>query len=251
MGATVDSYTNADWAAQVLTDLGAPVTQNNVNNVLAWMAAENSPTTWTGSAGVNNPLNNGLGSGGGNGTGSYPDLATAAAYAAKGLNGGISGAAPIGAALKANAPFSVFQATVINSNWASSHYKGSGFAGESAPAGVSSVTASASASALKEAGKVAIADAGGVIGANPAPGPLGAVGGLVTGGTSVPNLPNPLSWTEELGKILGDLISATWWERVGLFAAGGVLVIVGLVVFISTTKTGQKVESDAAVAAVA
>lgn len=93
-------------------------------------------------------------------------------------------------------------------------------------------------------------DAGGAVPANPAPGPLGAAAGLVTGGTSVPNIPI-VSWADALGTLLSDLISANWWKRVGLFSAGAVLVVAGVVLFVSTTKTGERVESDAIEGAVA
>jgi hypothetical protein len=232
------TITNVGWAIWVLQDGGWPVTVNNVNNILAWMAAENAPTTWTGTAGANNPLNNGLGSGGGDGTGSYPDLATAAAEAAKGLQGGISGTGPAAAALANNAPFSVFQAAIIKSGWASSHYAGSGFASETTAATVPIVTAVDSA---KAAGKAAS------LGTNSGEGDV--IQGAATAGVTAEKA--TLGWAEELGTLLGDLTSAEWWERVGLFAAGAVLVGVGIAVFISTTKTGQKVESDAAVAALA
>jgi hypothetical protein len=93
------------------------------------------------------------------------------------------------------------------------------------------------------AGAVGNAEGGGVVPASPTPLP-GSSGVNVGGGVK-------LGWADELGTLLGDLTNAQWWERVGLFAAGAALVIVGIVVFISTTKTGQKVESDAAVAALA
>ena len=87
--------------------------------------------------------------------------------------------------------------------------------------------------------------AGGVVPASPTPLP-GSSG--VNEGAGLTGLSGLETGVDTL---LGDLTSTNFWERVGLFAAGGVLVLVGIFVFISTTKTGQKVESDAAVAAVA
>lgn len=151
---TLDNFTNAGWAVLVLAFLGAPITQNNIDNFTTWMTGENAAVTWTGTAGANNPLNNGLGSGGGDGTGSYPDLVTAAYYAAKGVEGGIGGAAPIGAALMANAPFSVFHAATVSSGWAGSHYAGSIYGGLTSAAPPPAVTASAaSAAAVNEIGR--------------------------------------------------------------------------------------------------
>jgi len=47
-----DNYT---WATLFLNDLGVPASQNNINNVLLWMAQEKPPQAWSGN---NNPLNN-------------------------------------------------------------------------------------------------------------------------------------------------------------------------------------------------
>jgi hypothetical protein len=58
-------------------------------------------------------------------------------------------------------------------------------------------------------------------------------------------------WIAGVDHLLGDIDSAAWWKRVGLFTLGVGLIIGGIVLFVSTTKTGQTVESDAAVAAVA
>jgi hypothetical protein len=120
--------TAAEWAGMVLTDLGAPQTANNIDNMLAWMASEN---TWPPPR--NNPLNNGLGSGGGSGLGSYPDLATAAEYAAKGMQGGIEGAAGIGQALVNNASFATFHAATISAVWSGDHYAGTDWLTASSP----------------------------------------------------------------------------------------------------------------------
>jgi hypothetical protein len=58
-----------------------------------------------------------------------------------------------------------------------------------------------------------------------------------------------------LGTLASDLTNGAWWKRVGLFALGAGIFVIGLAGFISTTKEGQKVvsqgESAAAVAAVA
>jgi Transglycosylase-like domain len=51
--------------------------------------------------------------------------------------------------------------------------------------------------------------------------------------------------------VLTDITSAAWWKRIGIFTGGLALIVAGIAIFISTTKTGQTVESDAAVAAAA
>jgi hypothetical protein len=218
--------TNADWAVWVLQDAGYPTTVNNVNNLLSWMAAENNPTTWWGTAGANNPLNNGLGSGGGNGTGSYPDLATAAQYAAQGIEGGIAGAAPIGAALAADAPFSVFHAATISSNWSGAHYNGTGWAAATSPLSVPIV----------EAGTKA------VVGSSDAAGSAiqGAASSAANAASSAADIYG------SLGNLLSDITSAAFWERIGVGVLGLTLVVIGLTGFISTTKPGQEAKTAAA-----
>jgi peptidoglycan hydrolase-like protein with peptidoglycan-binding domain len=131
-----EQYTNRSWAAQVLKDMGAPETKNNVDNLTRWMDQENNAGVWTGVAGHNNPLNNGLGSGGGAGLGSYSDLTQAAKYAAQMLGDPKSSQkgshiSDIGDALKKDAPAAEFSQAVTGSKWAEGHY---GVASAGAPA---------------------------------------------------------------------------------------------------------------------
>ena len=91
------------------------------------------------------------------------------------------------------------------------------------------------------------ADAGGVVPASPTPIPVGNSGVNVGA-----NVFSGLSGLEQgVNDLLGDLTSASWWKRVGLFVLGVGFVVGGIVLFVSTTKTGQTVESDAVVAAAA
>lgn len=241
------SFANQTWAALVLTLAGDPVTPNNLSNMLAWMTHENSPSTWTGTAGANNPLNNGLGSGGGDGTGSYPDLFTAAVYAAKGIQGGIfssvcGGNHPgtIQAALKADAPGPVFIDAVRKSGWASGCYP-SWTSIDSTPV----VTAADSAKQPKTSGPVKVG--------NITPSMLGdpsalqqAEQGIATTGTTAENAAkDAVGWAGELGKLLGDVLSPSWWLRVGMGVLGVALFGIGLAGFISTTKPGEQAKSDA------
>jgi hypothetical protein len=50
--------------------------------------------------------------------------------------------------------------------------------------------------------------------------------------------------------IVEDVTSPTWWKRIGVGALGVVLVVGGVVLFISTTGEGKKIEETAATAAV-
>lgn len=84
-----------------------------------------------------------------------------------------------------------------------------------------------------------IADAGGAIPANPAPGPLGAIAGLATGGTSVPNV-NPLSTWDDIASAIGSGFGIGW-KAVLTIIIGGLLIIVGLYV-IFHKQVGQAAE---------
>jgi hypothetical protein len=108
--------TNEAWAKLVLTFGGWPQTDANVTVMLRWMRQENGPPDWWNR---NNPLNNGYGSGGGAGLGSYPDLVTAAEYAAKNLQRGYPG---IVAGLQAGTSADATAAAIWASPWATSHY---------------------------------------------------------------------------------------------------------------------------------
>jgi hypothetical protein len=226
--------TNLEWAELVLQDGGFPVTPNNVEFMLQWMERENKPSTWTGTAGANNPLNNGLGSGGGSGLGSYPDLTTAAAYAAQGINGGISGTGPLAAALKTGtATPDQLGAALIMSNWASSHYGGTWDGSYKAP--IYSAEASA-----KNGATSGVAVGSGVV--HDVISGIGDVLGSIPG---VKTAESVASEAQNLQTITGDLVSATWWKRIGLGVAGAVVVVVGFVVFFASTDTGKKSISEA------
>lgn len=108
--------TNEDWAKLVLMDGGWPQSDANVTVMLRWMRQENGPTNWWNR---NNPLNNGYGSGGGAGLGSYPDLQTAAKYAAGNLQRGYP---EIVAGLASSSSPDVTAAAIWASPWSTSHY---------------------------------------------------------------------------------------------------------------------------------
>lgn len=247
-------FTNATWAAAVLVLIGAPVTQNNLDNFLSWMTAENGASTWTGTAGKNNPLNNGLGSGGGDGTGSYPDLATAAVYAAKGVEGGIfsshcGGSTPggIAAALKANAPFPIFHEATIKSGWAGGCYSGSGWESAASAFNVPKISVAQAATNKSTHGPSIgnLTDA--ILNSTSVAQNLGASVNQLTGGLAgdASNAAkSAFSYTAELGKILGEIDTLKFWQRVGMGVLGVGLIVFGSVLFFSSTKTGQKAISE-------
>lgn len=128
--------TNEDWAKLVLMFGGWPQTDANVTVMLRWMRQENGPPDWWNR---NNPLNNGYGSGGGAGLGSYPDLVTAAQYAAGNLQRGYP---DIVAGLAAGTSADVTAQAIWASPWASSHY-GNGSHWSTAPVEIVQAPASA------------------------------------------------------------------------------------------------------------
>lgn len=106
----------SQWAGSVLSDGGFPTTQNNVNNMMRWMAAEEPPSNWSHN---NNPLNINAG---GSGSDTFPDLNTAASKTAAVIKQ--SNMRAIAQALAANANAGDFSAAVVGSPWAGSHYGG-------------------------------------------------------------------------------------------------------------------------------
>lgn len=73
------------------------------------------------------------------------------------------------------------------------------------------------------------ADAGAAVPANPAPGPLGAVAGFFTGGTSAPDISTPWSFLNQLISDIGGGFGIGW--KAVLTIIGGILLIgVGLIV---------------------
>jgi len=212
---------------------GIPLTLNNIQNIERWMVAENNPSTW---ATRNNPLNASLGTSAADGTGSYANLTSAATNTAAML--AQSNMYGIAQALLNNAPPALFSAAVVQSPWASSHY---GVAAAGAPSqyvqpgrGLDYI-ANISLPSQISAGSGAT-----VLPADPG----AATPGL---GISIPGT----AWIGELGTLLGDLLNVALWKRLGVFLGGTALMVVGLSIFLSTTKPGQQAISTASMAALA
>lgn len=62
-------------------------------------------------------------------------------------------------------------------------------------------------------------------------------------GAATPGL-NIIPWSTGLSTLLTDVTSGAWWKRVGIGVLGAALIIGGLVLFVSTTGTGKKIEGD-------
>lgn len=263
--ATSTISSNRDFAIAVLQDGGWPVTAANITNILQWMASENSPTTWTGTAGANNPLNNGYGSGGGSGLGSYPSLAAAAQAVADNLNAGNYGYQAITAALEQSAPATVFEQAVVQSSWASGHY-GWGSNWHTAMVPIVSAAESLANGATKGGGgsgghTTSTSKKGG--GGSNWTNILGAAFAWLPSMLTGKSVGAPVITAAEAtakaqvttlglaGHVLHDLTDTAWWKRAGLFVLGTGVAVTGLVVLISTSDTGKRVEGMAATAALA
>jgi len=148
--APVSNMSPTMWAQQLLADLGAPITGNTTQDIMAWMEHEEPASQWWGGYGTAsapsrfNPLNAGdIGHYGyhatpltGNtlsgGLGTYNNLMDAAAASAQMLGQGNMSA--IKAALMGNQGLQGFTQALESSPWASSHYGGAGFPASSAVA---------------------------------------------------------------------------------------------------------------------
>lgn len=203
------------WATALLEAVGAPVTNNNVNNIKLWLHNEQSPSSWYND--VNNPL--GVGGGG---------LSTAPNYG--GPAGGIAATAnlltssgnyaSIVNALKANAPTQIFATAVVSSPWNGNRYGGYDSFVSKGPLTLNNEKSTSGPG--NEVSRL-LGDLG-----LPGGGVVQDVSGTVTGTAS------------GTAKLLGDITSATFWKRVGVFTGGLGLVVGGVVLFVVTSKPGQK-----------
>jgi hypothetical protein len=252
----------AAWAVALLTLIGAPVTQNNITNLVAWQNAEGGAGPQFGIPGniTNfNPINVSLttgpnGYGYDPGTGAYypgasptpgnnPPIASFSDWAT-GLKATADRlqepfASPILAALKGNASQATLSQAIGSTGW------GTGYAVATA-----STTPKQVVSGQPTAVDTSVL---GSLGQDVANGLFGFGGGLLGLGGTAAKVVGAVAGSgqvlDELGKILTDFTSPTWWKRVGLFVFGGILAVTGLVVLLSTTNAGQKAEGEIASAA--
>jgi hypothetical protein len=231
------NVTQAIWATFLLLEINAsgketdgrtvPITLNNIQNIERWMVAEEPSSDWFDR---NNPLNASLGTGSSDGTGSYANLSVAAQETAAMLTQ--SNMSGILDALQGDEPPATFSAAVVQSPWASSHY---GVAAAGAPAKYVQLGRTVTyISSIPLPAQVSAGSGAEVLPADP--------GAATPESDGLPSLP---SWADGLATLLGSLDSAAFWKRIGVFAGGGALVALGLVIFISTTKPGQQVQSSA------
>lgn len=106
------------WADLVLEDISAPTTQNNEQNMMRWMTAEEPTDNWFDD---NNPLNTSWGHPGSQGLNTYPDLTQGAIATADTLDQNWYVA--VVQALRANAPTLDFAEAVEASPWAGGRYR--------------------------------------------------------------------------------------------------------------------------------
>jgi len=116
--------TTEQWATALLQQINAdghnvPVTQNNIQNVMRWMASEEPASSWLTR---NNPLNASVGSGSADGTGAQPSVSQGIANTAGMIEQG--NMAAILGALQSDAAPQSFTSAVVSTPWASSHYGG-------------------------------------------------------------------------------------------------------------------------------
>lgn len=226
--------TNYLWANQLLKDIGAPTTTNNIQNVMRWMAAENFPTNWFNR---DNPLNASLGTDSSNGTGSYPDLSTAAqntaTMIAQGAKGGAIGG-QIYSALKNNATSLDFSQAVVDSNWSSSHY---GVAVAGAPA--SAIVPGRQVDYLATIPVPSIISISKAV--FPPLSPYSGAGQTVTavGCASKPDIFG-FDGVFGVGKFGITACNFKAWKGGFLVVAGGIVLLVGVSFILSSTKTGQQ-----------
>ena len=235
--------TATDWAYAILLGLGITPNANNLqaliaqmhveDNTLTYLTARNNPLAVTNPGGTPIPGNSA-------GVQQYSNWLTGLAATVTDIKANPA----MLAALQNNSSCQQYGGALAKSNW-----EGGGAGNANNPGYGASVAASCNASAVASN---SASDAFGQALANSNLGPniisqLGNPALAVAGGVA------SLSSLET--KFLGDLTSAVWWKRVGIFAGGGALFVIGLVGFLSTTNEGKKVISEgksaAEVAAVA
>lgn len=243
------NVTQAVWATFLLMQLNAsgkvpggqsvPITLNNIHNIERWMVAENPSADWFH---LNNPLNASLGTSSSDGTAGYANLSVAGQETAAMLTQ--SNMSGILDALINDAPAATFSTAVVQSPWASGHY---GVSSAETASEKKYAVVGRTVTYLSTIGVPAQVSAGS--GKTVLPADPGAANPESDG---LPSLDSGV--LGELGTLLGDIGSATFWKRIGIFALGAGLTVLGLVVFLSTTKPGQQVASaspDIALAALA
>jgi hypothetical protein len=244
------TWSTAAWATLALHDANLPVTANNVENLQRWITAETGGQQG-GWARDNNPLNMQLNAAPPASSATYytyPTLEDSAQAFADYM--GMNNYTQVRAGLAQNAPAQVFSAAVVASPWdGNGHYGGN-------PSYIASLSPTI-ASSEKAISAVSSDWVNDIPGAGIAKDVFGGVGsGLsdvanITGLSDVADgVSSASSALGEIGTLAGDLVSPTWWKRIGIGAFGIALIIGGFAIYASQTKAGQQAVSVAGTAAV-
>jgi hypothetical protein len=216
------TISTTQWAADFLTLIKAPVTPNNIVNMETWLHNEQSTGSWN--ADATNPLGveqNGKVSSQGNvlqglllttsTVAQYPDIVNA---------------------LRKDVPVNVFSTVVVNSKWNTGKSNTGLYGGKTA--------AQFAALGPLQTGKVTNNSLAADVSQDEIPvvSQAGAVTAALTG-TSAPG-------SGGLSTIEADLSSSAFWKRIGVGFLGGSLIIGGVILFVVTSKTGEKTVDTAA-----
>ena len=235
--------TTGGWASALITEYNVlnptrkiPLTTSNIDVITAWIYNESHSNKFSnGSLGNwlrdNNPLNTGPAAGakltsyGGFSNYTYSTPLAGVIGTAKYLS--MPNYSTVAKALHNDAGPTIIGAAIAKSPWASGHYVFGGV-----PASWDfAYNAGSGLASNKVTGTVAAND----------PNAYGGSQSLASSaGGAVPGLNISLgSWEAELATLLGDLTSAAWWKRVGIFTLGAALAIGGVVLFLESTKSVQ------------
>ncbi len=229
--------TQDQWAQAFLNTGGWPVTAQNLAAVVAWMQGE-------GTAAVFNPLATTLPEPGAtafnsSGVQNYTSPSQGVIASVDTVKNTPAYAGINAALMAGTSAQNVANAVVSTGTWTGSVFY-------STLNQVLSNYTGNSQSPFNGLANMATQDAGAAVGGV---GPLTGNNGLLTSNPITGQPIAALSWTSSLGTALGDLTSSSWWTRIGIGFLGGALVIGGIIIFISTSNTGKKLESTAATAA--
>jgi hypothetical protein len=230
----------AQWSAAVLTAAQLPVNVTNVSNLNAWIANEQTASSWSqGVNGVHGPL--------GNMQGNATNPAEAAIQTAQHLTTS-SYYTNIVKALQHSVPLALFAGAVTSTPW-------------NAPTDYGGVTTFINKAKANNYGNYT---ASGTNAASPGAGnPKGWFGqwieptltGSIVGLHNNPAVPiantviAPFKAAGSVGQLISDITNPTTLKNVGIFVAGFCIAGVGLLIFFSQTKTAKTVEGAAVKAA--
>jgi hypothetical protein len=210
------TISTTEWSAAFLTLIKAPVTPNNIVNVETWLHNEQSAGSWN--ADATNPL--GVEQGG---------KVTSQGNVLQGLlltSSTLASYPTIVNALRKDAPTAVFSSAVVNSPWNTGKSGTGKYGGKTVsqfqalgPLQTGKITNNSLAADVSQDEIPVVSGAGSVVAA-------------VTG-TSAPG-------SGGLSTIESDLSSSSFWKRIGVGALGVGLAITGIILFVATSKTGEK-----------